>query len=70
MLGFVLTFKILLMLVFWLIILLAEIKRHKLQKQILTEADFTKREKFFYFAKVKYILDFLGLVLLFLFLAN
>ncbi|WP_299549857.1 hypothetical protein [uncultured Helicobacter sp.] len=68
MLGFVFTLKILLMLVFWLVILIAEIKRHKFQKQIRIEANSTKREKFFRFAKIKYSLDFCVFVLLLLFM--
>lgn len=68
MLGFIFTFKIILMLVLWLAILIAEIKRHKFQKQIHVEADFTKREKFFHFAKIKYSLDFCAFALFFLYL--
>lgn len=67
MLGFVFTFKILLMFAFWFIIFIAEIKRHKFQKQILIEANIKKREKFFYFAKIKYSLDFCAFVLLLLY---
>lgn len=67
MLGFVFTFKILLMLALWLAILVSEIKRHKFQKQIRIEADFTKREKFFRFVQIKYILDVCAIVLLLFF---
>lgn len=70
MLGFVFTFKILLMLVLWLVILVAEIKRHKYQKRILAEADTTKREQFFHFAKIKYTLDLCAFILLLLFMAS
>lgn len=69
MLGFVFTFKILLMLALWLAILVSEIKRHKFQKQIRIEADFTKREKFFRFVQIKYILDVCAIVLLLFFVA-
>ncbi|MCI5969156.1 hypothetical protein [Helicobacter sp.] len=67
MLSFILTFKIVLMLVLWLVILVAEIKRHKFQKQIRREADSIKREKFFRFAKIKYSLDFCAFVMLLLY---
>ncbi|TLD82701.1 hypothetical protein LS70_007010 [Helicobacter sp. MIT 11-5569] len=70
MLGFIVTFKILLMLVLWLVILVAEIKRHKYQKRILTEADAAKREQFFRFAKIKYALDLCAFILLLLFMVN
>ncbi|MBX7490638.1 hypothetical protein [Helicobacter turcicus] len=70
MLGFVFTFKIILMLTLWIVVLVAEIKRHKFQKQIRMEADFTKREKFFLFAKIKYSLDFCTFVLLLLFMVR
>lgn len=69
MLGFVAAFKILLMLALWLGILVSEIKRHKLQKQIRIEADATKRERFFRFAQIKYILDVCAIVLLLFFVA-
>ena len=68
MLGFIFTLKILLMLVLWLVILGAEIRRHILQKRILVEADSTKREMFFKFAKIKYALDLSIFALLLLFL--
>lgn len=67
MLGFILTFKIILMFVLWLVILIGEIRRHILQKRILVEADSAKREIFFKFAKIKYILDFSIFILLLLF---
>lgn len=67
MLGFILTFKILLMFMLWLVILSGEIRRHILQKRILVEADSAKREVFFKFAKTKYILDLSIFMLLLLF---
>lgn len=57
MLGFVMDFKILAMLVLWLVCFVLEILRHKRQKLIKVEADFAKREAFFRWAKCKYSLD-------------
>lgn len=57
MLGFVMDFKILAMLVLWLVCFALEILRHKRQKLIKVEADISKREAFFRWAKFKYSLD-------------
>lgn len=68
MLGFFLSFKILSMLIIWLIVFVFEIKRHKRQKLTRIEADYAKREAFFKFAIFKYIFDFCAFLLLFGFL--
>ncbi|MDE5925949.1 MAG: hypothetical protein K2N75_04825 [Helicobacter sp.] len=57
MLGFVMDFKILAMLALWLVCFALEILRHKRQKLIKVEADISKREAFFRWAKFKYSLD-------------
>lgn len=57
MLGFVMDFKILAMLVLWLVCFVLEILRHRRQKLIKVEADTSKREAFFRWAKLKYSLD-------------
>ena len=57
MLGFIMDFKILTMLALWLVCFGLEILRHKRQKLIKVEADISKREAFFRWAKLKYSLD-------------
>lgn len=58
MLGFVMTFKILAMFGLWIACFGLEILRHKHQKLTKVEADKSKREAFFRFAKLKYCFDF------------
>lgn len=65
-LGFILTLKILAMVILWLIVFVAEIKRHKKQKLIRVEADFSIREAFFKWAKTKYLFDFCAFGLIFI----
>lgn len=57
MLQFVMSFKILSMVVVWIVVLVLEIKRHKRQKLIKVEANSNIRESFFKIAKLKYLLD-------------
>lgn len=64
MLGFIMTLKILAMLVLWLACFVLEILRHKRQKRIKVEADKQKREIFFRWAKFKYGFDFCAFVIL------
>lgn len=66
MIGFVLTFKILVMLVLWLVIFVFEIKRHKRQKLTIIEANPKIREAFFQWAKFKYLFDFCAFGLIFI----
>ena len=66
MLGFVFNYKILAMLIIWLIVFIFEIKRHKKQKLIRVEADFNIREAFFKWAKTKYLFDFCAFGLIFI----
>lgn len=66
MLGFVFNYKILAMLIIWLIVFIFEIKRHKKQKLIRVEADFSIREAFFKWAKTKYLFDFCAFGLTFI----
>lgn len=64
MLGFVFTFKILTMLIVWLLCFGLEIMRHKHQKLIKVEADKLKREAFFRWAKLKYSFDLCAFAIL------
>lgn len=64
MLGFVFTFKILTMLIVWLLCFGLEIMRHKRQKLIKVEADKLKREAFFRWAKLKYSFDLCAFAIL------
>lgn len=57
MLGFVMTFKILAMFGLWIVCFGLEILRHRRQKLTKVEADKSKREAFFRFAKLKYCFD-------------
>lgn len=66
MLGFVFNYKILAMLIIWLIVFIFEIKRHKKQNLIRVEADFSIREAFFKWAKTKYLFDFCAFGLIFI----
>ncbi|TLD86774.1 hypothetical protein [Helicobacter sp. MIT 05-5294] len=66
MLGFVTTFKILLMLILWFICFGLEILRHKRQKLTKVEANPHKREAFFRFAKLKYSFDLCAFAILLL----
>ncbi len=66
MLGFVFNYKILAMLIIWLIVFIFEIKRHKKLKLIRVEADFNIREAFFKWAKTKYLFDFCAFGLIFI----
>ncbi|CAM2978160.1 hypothetical protein [Helicobacter burdigaliensis] len=67
MLGFSFSIFVLLMLLFWGFAFFLEILRHIKQKRILRQgADLKTREKFFSFARGKYLLDFCLFGILFL----
>lgn len=57
-LGFILTPKILVMTALWLVVFVAEIKRHKKQKITRVESNPAIRESFFKWARLKYLFDF------------
>ena len=65
MLGFIFNFKILVMLIVWLIVFILEIIRHKRQKLAKIEADSAKRVAFFKFAFLKNVFDFCAFLALF-----
>ena len=65
-LGFILTLKILAMVILWLIIFVAEIKRHKKQKITRVESNPAIRESFFKWARLKYLFDFCAFGLIFI----
>lgn len=64
---FLLSFKIVAMVVLWLFVFVFEIKRHKRQKLMRVEANECNREHFFRLATIKYVFDicafiFLGII--------
>lgn len=67
MLGFVFSVYVFLMLLCWLISFFLEIFRHIKQKRIVKQgADIKTRERFFFFAKAKYLFDFSAFAVLLL----